>query len=220
MAHDRTRSRALHAEFAQRGDVLGWFDALYREAAGDPARVPWADLAQNPYLADWHRRTPIHIHGRLCLVVGCGLGDDAEYLASAGGKVTAFDLSDTAVRWCHRRFPASPVSYLNADLLAPPKEWMRRFEFIFEANTLQSLPAELRREGMERIAGFLAPNGHLLVVCRGRECDEVAEGPPWPLARTELDVFTRFGLVETSFADVIDERDDARRFVVEYVRRA
>lgn len=215
-SRDRTRSRALQAEFAKRGDSLGWFDALYREAAGDPMHVPWADLAPNPYLEAWHERHPDAIRTRRCLVVGCGLGDDAEYLAGQGGHVTAFDLSDTAVQWCHRRFPGSAATYLTANLLEPPSEWTRHFQVIFEANTLQSLPADLRVIGMQRIAEFLAPGGRLLVVCRGREPDDPIEGPPWPLERAELDAFVESGLAEASFADVVDRRDDARRFVIEY----
>src|SRR5580765_738118 len=213
---DRTRARALQAEFAERGDPLGWFDALYREAAGDSSRVPWADRGPNPYLEAWHNRVPDGIRGRKCLVVGCGLGDDAEYMAAQGGQVTAFDLSETAIEWCRRRFPNSTATYLTANLVTPPAEWTRQFDLIFEANTLQAMPAELRVQGMERIAQFLKPGGRLLVVCRGREPDDPCEGPPWPLVRTELDAFTEFGLAEASFADVVDPRDDARRFVLEY----
>jgi SAM-dependent methyltransferase len=159
---------------------------------------------------------PDAIRGRQCLVVGCGLGDDAEYMAEQGGHVTAFDLSETAIQWCHRRFPQSDVRYVAANLLAPPAEWTRHFDVIFEANTLQAMPADLRVAGMRCIAQFLKPGGRLLVVCRGREPDDPLEGPPWPLVRTELDAFTESGLAEASFADVVDARDDARRFVIEY----
>lgn len=37
------------------------------------------------------------------VVIGCGLGDDAEYLASMGYEVTAFDISPTAIAMCHTR---------------------------------------------------------------------------------------------------------------------
>jgi SAM-dependent methyltransferase len=222
MARDRTRSRALAADHARQGDGLGWFEALYREAAGDPGAIPWADLAPNPLLVAYHAQHPRigeAFAGRTCLVIGCGLGDDAEYLAASGGRVTAFDLSETAVRWCERRFPKSAVSYLAANLLAPPEEWARRFDFVFEANTLQALPAELRPRAIECGAGFVAPGGTLLVVCRGREPDEIVEGPPWPLVREEVEAFGRLGLREVSFQDLIVDGDPpVRRFAAEFQR--
>lgn len=222
MARDRTRSRALHAEHARRGDGLGWFDALYREAGGDASAIPWADLAPNPLLVAFHADHPdiaAAFRGRPCLVVGCGLGDDAEYLAGAGGRVTAFDLSETAVRWCQRRFPGSRAAYDVANLLSPPAEWARRFEFVFEANTLQALPADLRARAIACVAGFVAPGGTLLVVCRGREPDEPMEGPPWPLVREEVEAFSRLGLREVSYQDLIVDGDPpVRRFVAEFQR--
>lgn len=40
-------------------DPLGWFDALYREAHGDPSAIPWADRADNPLFVAWRERTEI-----------------------------------------------------------------------------------------------------------------------------------------------------------------
>ena len=214
MEKDRTRMRELQSEHANRGDGLGWFEALYREANGDTSVIPWADRGPNPLLVNWHRRTGTNFGRRACLVVGCGLGDDAEYLAAAGGQVTAFDLSESAIAWCRRRFPASQVSYMAANLLALPADFTRRFEFIFEANTLQAMPAPLRAPAIERIAQCCASGGTVLVVCRGRDRDQIVEGPPWPLAHEDLAGFTRAGLRETSFEDVMD--GDVRRFVVAY----
>jgi len=37
----RARARELAAEFASRGDNLGWFEAFYREAGGDSEKIPW-----------------------------------------------------------------------------------------------------------------------------------------------------------------------------------
>ena len=47
---DRTRLRQLQAEYESRGDALGWFEALYREAAGNTATIPWADRGPSPHL--------------------------------------------------------------------------------------------------------------------------------------------------------------------------
>ena len=206
--------RELQAEYERRGDAVGWFDALYREGLDDPDLIPWARMAPRPELEAWHARTRRDFHGRTCLVVGCGLGDDAEFLAKAGGTVTAFDIAPTAVDWCQRRFPRSSVSYVAADLLRPPASWLRHFDFVFECNTLQTMRAEMRARAMASLAALLAPGGRLLVICRGREPEEPLDELPWPLTRADLAAFDGLGLVEASFDDVVTE--DVRRFVVEY----
>ena len=47
---------------------------------------------------------------------------------------------------------------------------------------------------MAYLAGFVAPGGRLLVICRGREPAEDAGAMPWPLTRAELDRFAGEGL--------------------------
>ncbi len=214
MEPDRTRLRELQAEFERRGDSVGWFDALYQEGLANPDLIPWARMAPRPELEAWHQRADRDLQGRTCLVVGCGLGDDAEYLAQAGGRVTAFDIAPTAVAWCQRRFPESSVSYVVADLLNPPEAWRRHFDFILECNTLQTMRADARARAMTSLASLVAPGGRLLVICRGREPEEPLGELPWPLTRAEVGAFAAHGLREAAFEEVIT--DDVRRFVVEF----
>jgi SAM-dependent methyltransferase len=201
----RARARELSAAFAAAGDALGWFEAFYREAREGRTTVPWADLAPNTILFEWHAQSGFDFRGKRCLTVGCGLGDDAEYLALHGGRVVAFDISPTVVAWCRERFPSSSVEYMAADLLAPPPEWVRHFDFVFEANTLQVLPAELRPRALKHLAGFLAAHGTLLLVCRGRDESDPPGIMPWPLTREELLI----GLGISQF-DAFEEHHDAR----------
>jgi SAM-dependent methyltransferase len=182
----RARAQELCAQYASAGDALGWFEAFYLEAREGRTTVPWADLAPNTHLLEWHAQTGVDFRDKRCLTVGCGLGDDAEYLAQHGGRVVAFDIARTAVAWCQERFPASPVEYVAADLLAPPPAWAQEFDFVFEANTLQVLPADLRPVALRHLAGFLRPHGTLLLVCRGREASDPPGSMPWPLTREEL----------------------------------
>ena len=86
-------------------------------------------------------------------------------------------------------------------LLAPPTAWAQQFDFVFEANTLQVLPAELRPRALKHLARFLAPHGTLLVVCRGRDASDPPGAMPWPLTRDEL----RAGLGIVDF-DSFEER--------------
>jgi SAM-dependent methyltransferase len=215
----RERTRQLQSEFSARHDPFGWFDALYREANGDASAIPWADLQDNPLFVEWRDRRQFDLRSRSSLVVGCGLGDDAEAVAASGGRVTAFDLSPTAIDWCRRRFPKSSVRYLSDDLFNLPTDWHRAFDFVLEINTLQALPVELRSRAIACVADLVKPGGTLLVICRGREANEPGVGPPWPLVVTELDAFDRAGLTRVSLDDRVDRQDPSvRRFVVEFSR--
>ena len=78
-------------------------------------------------------------------MVGCGLGDDAEYVSRFGYDTVAFDISESAVRLAQERFPGSTVHYRAADLLAPPAEWRHAFDLVVEIMTVQALPEHLHR---------------------------------------------------------------------------
>src|SRR6266478_2999634 len=169
---DRTRARQLASEFIRKGDPMGWFETLYQEGEAGKSIVPWANLSPNAYLLDFWEAHPQPTAGKTALTIGSGLGDDAEQLAAWGFRTTAFDISETAIRASRKRFPTTTVEYFAANLLEPPFTWRRTFHFVFEANTLQVLPAALRSRAIENLAGFLWPRGLLLVVARGREPSE------------------------------------------------
>jgi 2-polyprenyl-3-methyl-5-hydroxy-6-metoxy-1,4-benzoquinol methylase len=204
---DRTRARQLAAEFNRKGDPTGWFEPLYQEGEACKSSVPWANLCPSPFLLDFWKTHPQPTTEKKALTIGCGLGDDAEQLAAWGFHTTAFDISETAIRASRKRFPGTTVEYCAANLLEPPSNWHRTFDFVFEANTLQVLPANLRLRAIEKLAGFLCPGGLLLVIARGREPSDPEGQMPWPLVRTELSAFTAVGLEELSFEDLINAED-------------
>jgi SAM-dependent methyltransferase len=215
----RERVIALQREFAEKGDPTGWFEALYREVDGDNERIPWADLEPNKYLVEWLLREKPDPAGKKAIVVGCGLGDDAEKLAKYGFDVTAFDISPTAIEWAKRITPDSKVDYVVADLFEMPAEWHGAFDFVLEIYTIQPLPLELRPKVIEKIAGLVKTDGEILVICRGRDDDELAEEMPFPLSRKDLREFGKHGLTEVSFEDIEDhEIDPPRRFRALYRR--
>ena len=193
------------------------FEELYASVGGDLDQVPWARLGPNPMLAEWLDRRRI-TPGARALVVACGLGDDAEELSRRGCAVTAFDLSKTAISWCHRRFPDTSVDYQVADLLELPGEWVHRYDIVVEINTIQSLPLELRRDTVRAIAGTVAPGGALFVRCFGRATGEPAGSRPWPVSREELAVFEEEGLREAEFAEDLPEPTRHRCFRLTYER--
>lgn len=220
----RTEARQTAAtrlkSFFAKGDGQGWFDEVYQSAAGDPARVMWADLEPHPGLAEWIGRSGNLYEGQ-ALDVGCGLGDNAEALGQLGYEVTAFDLSPTAIEWAKKRFPGSPVTYVAADLFDAPEAWAGAFDLVHETYTLQALMpgTGLRERAPGCLARFLKPGGRLLVIARCRPEGEVPEGPPWPLARSELDAFTEAGLKLMNFQEfVLREDTETLHYRVEYVR--
>lgn len=89
---DRTRARELAAEFIRKADPTGWFEALYKEGEAGKSIVPWAGGQMNPHLIEFWRARPQNTVGKSALVIGCGLGDDAEQLAECGYRTTAFDI--------------------------------------------------------------------------------------------------------------------------------
>jgi SAM-dependent methyltransferase len=215
---DRATARELAQRYVADGDPLGWFEVLYATSQSEPSSIPWADLVPNRNLISWLEQQTAPGSGRKALKIGCGLGDHAEELSRRGFDTTAFDISSTAIRWCRRRFPESAVSYVEADLLEPPSEWVRGFDFVLESYTLQVMPSELRSEAMRRVADFVAPGGRLLVITRGREPDEPEGTMPWPLTRQELEAFTEAGLTELQLEDYMDdESPPVRRLRVTYV---
>jgi SAM-dependent methyltransferase len=220
-----TKSRTLVTEIStaaySQGDYTGWFETLYAEAQGNIDVIPWAERGVNVWLQEWIETTQLNLLDRQVLVVGCGLGDDAEYLAKLGAKVTAFDLSPTAIEWCHQRFPDSQVNYQVTDLFIAPTDWHHKFDLVIEIYTIQAIPASIRAQAIDCIGNFVAPNGKLLVVCRGRNSeDPVRDLPPFALTQSELNRFTDSGLTQGSIEDFIDtlESGSPRRFRIVYQR--
>lgn len=204
-------------QYIQQGQPGGWFDAIYANANGDGSAVPWASLKSSPDLVEWLDRQQIEGQGQKALVVGCGLGDDAEELASRGFEVVAFDISPTAIAWCRRRFPTSAVTYQVADLFDLPQAWQAAFDFVLEYYTIQALPPEIYEQTMEAVARHVAPGGTLLVICLGREAQVKVGGPPWPLSKAMLDSFQKFGLIEIEFEEYAHRPETpVRRFRVQY----
>jgi SAM-dependent methyltransferase len=212
---DRRIAREMARTSLERGDPVGWFDELYRLGEKDPGAVPWSGDQPNPHLVRWASSRPPPRPGSPALVVGCGFGHDAEWLAGRGYAVTAFDVSPTVIATARRENPATHVEYRVANALEPPKEWARRFDLVFEGYTLQVLPPLARAQALAGIAGCVG--GTLLIVARGRDDGDPPGELPWPLTRREIDRVTQLrpDLAEHSFEDFEDDEvPPVRRFRV------
>jgi 2-polyprenyl-3-methyl-5-hydroxy-6-metoxy-1,4-benzoquinol methylase len=182
------RARQLSAEFVANGDPTGWFERLYEEGQAGEAVVPWIQGVPNEILVEWAREQQPGT-GRTALVVGCGTGEDAEYLASRGFAVTAFDIAPTAIAAARERYPQSAVDYQVADLTALPGAWSGAFDLVVEIYTLQPLYGEIRAKALAAVHEPVAPGGTLLVISFATTEDNPARDPkmmPWPLTHAEI----------------------------------
>jgi SAM-dependent methyltransferase len=222
MDNHRATARQLAQVAIAAGRPLDWFEQLYAKARSDGVSIPWADYTPNPNLIELFQQLDGHVSlGRRALKVGCGLGDDAEWLAGRGFDVTAFDISPTAISECGNRFPDSKVTYVACDLFQSPDNWLGAFDLVLESYTLQVLPPELRAKALKQISGFVSLGGYLLLIARLREESEPTGSMPWPLVRREIEILTSQGFVEKHAEDYLDgEHPPVRRFRGCYQREA
>jgi SAM-dependent methyltransferase len=184
----------MAAESIAAGDPTGWFEQLYAAAEAGDTAVPWDLRAPSRYLTQWATDRGLRGAGRSAVVVGCGLGDDAEFIAGLGFQTTAFDISPTAIAAARRRFPDSLVQYESADLLDSPAAWHQAFDLVVESLILQALPDPPRRSAIAALAELVAPGGTLITIARAREPGQQVQGPPWALTRAEIDALADSGL--------------------------
>ncbi len=186
-------ARAIASQ-ASEADPTGWFERLYVSARSGEAIVPWDREGPFPLLTDWTAEQSLDGDGRSAVVVGCGLGDDAEHLSGLGFATTAFDVSPTAIASAGQRYPDSRVGFTTADLLALPAGWSGAFDFVFENRTVQSLPISLHQQAIASVRSLVAPGGTVLVIASAREEGGHVSGPPWPLTPSEIEAFGSHGL--------------------------
>jgi SAM-dependent methyltransferase len=172
-------------------------------------------------LVSWLEREMPRGAGKCCIVVGCGLGDDAELLARHGYSVVAFDIASTAIEWAKSRFPSTRVDYRVIDLFELPDDIRGSGDLVFESYTVQALPSSHRSRATEAIASLVSPRGQMLLLARGQDADEIApHRPPYPLTIGDVQMFERHGLRCVSFEDVLDdESPPVRRFRALFERR-
>ncbi len=214
--------KSLATESIAQNNPTGWFETLYSEAKGDSNLVPWAKNQAHPYLQDWLKKNSICGDNRTALVIGCGLGDDAEILASLGYQVTAFDISPTAIDWCQKRFPNSSVNYVVGDLLAANLSWQNKFDLVYECRDIQALPIAIRSQVIQAVASCVANSGTLLIITRYRKDDRIlTQNPPWALSESELSQFLQLGFQEIqrdSFLEGNEIKIEQLRIEYKYMR--
>ena len=197
-----------------------WFEPLYSGSNTDGEGVPWANMKTHPSFTVWLSRNPLNGVGKSALVVGCGMGDDAIELEHLGFHVTAFDVSETAIKYCKERFSHSKVAFEQADLMEFQFQWRQKFDFVLEIYTMQSLPPKYENELIENISNFVAPGGQLLVIADvDRNERSFENGPPWLLTPEHIDSFVSCGLrVQRKVVEKQPLNDSVDIYVTTFVR--
>lgn len=188
-------------------DPTAIFHEMYGAAVRGGPGLPWDREGPHPLLEPWAR--DLDGAGRRALVVGSGLGTDAEFIAGRGFRVVGFDVSPTAIDMARERFPDSVVDYRVANLLDLPGEWTHAFDLVVEIYTVQSMPIAHHAHATASIARTVADGGTLLVIATGRRNpDVIPDGPPFPLTRAEVEAFATGGLQAEHVEAITDPGGD------------
>jgi SAM-dependent methyltransferase len=143
------------------------FDSMYQgrsslaELYGD--LTPWEIGEPQPSVIE------IAESGQLAgevLDAGCGLGDNAFFLARQGFRVTGFDAAPTAVKRATERAAAMGIdaSFVVADALELT-DFYGRFTTVVDSALYHCLDEESRRRYLAEVRQVLRPGGRLHLVC-------------------------------------------------------
>lgn len=166
---------------ASASDPEEFWEARYRSTRGENGRV-WSGRVNEAVAREVAGLAP-----GTALELGCGEGGDALWLASRGWRVTAVDISATALAVgaaeATRAGLADRIDWVQADL----STWQPPSQFALVTSAFLHSPVELPREVvLRRAATAVAPGGQLLVVGHGATPPGSAldhhqhDGPPLP----------------------------------------
>ena len=208
MDEAREKMLEIYSASENSNDPLSWFEELYCSSRRDRRLIPWDWMEPHPFLVEW---TEENQHTGRALVVGSGLGEDAAFLYEKGWKVTAFDVSESAVEWASQLHKGKEIDWLVGDLVQPEQSWKEAFDLVLEVHILQAIPEEIRNSAYRNLSPLLKRNG--LLMCIGRLAnglEEQNDAPPWPLSRDFIHQIGE-GLSEVEFhTAVVPNKEEIR----------
>jgi SAM-dependent methyltransferase len=202
------------------------FDALYRgesPAEGVPAMTPppWDTKAPKESVVGW--QTAGLVRGTV-LDIGCGLGDNAIYLARQGHSVTGLDISPTALVTAERRAADAgvDVTFAVADA-AKLDGYTDAFDTVIDSGMFHCLDEDGKRRYAAALHRATRSGARLLLSCFS-DADSDDEDWPRPVVseQTLRNVFGEAGWDVTSIEPTTVQRPDRPKmafFLVEARRR-
>ena len=177
------------------------FDALYRgESPGKGiapmTTPPWDTKAPSESVIVW--QTGGWVHGDV-LDIGCGLGDNAVYLAKNGHTVTGLDISPTALITAERRAKDAGVEVKFAVADSTKLDgYTDAFDTVIDSGMFHCLDDDGRRSYAAAVHRATRPGATLLLSCFS-DANPVGKEPrPAVSGETLRDVLGRAGWDITS----------------------
>jgi 2-polyprenyl-3-methyl-5-hydroxy-6-metoxy-1,4-benzoquinol methylase len=149
------------------------WEELYR--GQEVESMPWFHSGLDADLAA--ALTNLNIREGRALDLGTGPGTQAVALAGLGFKVTATDLSATAVRKADKLAgdKGVEVAFMQDDVLK--SRVTGEFDFVFDRGCFHVLPPDKRPRYVRIVEGFIKPGGYLFLKCMSHLEADMEDGP-------------------------------------------
>ena len=175
----------------QQREFPDW-EKLYQEQ--NVESMPWFNANLDPDLDQALTKLNLHTTST-ALDLGTGPGTQAMALAQRGFKVTATDLSSTAIEKAQAlaKEKALDISWRQDDILNSNID--QTFDFVFDRGCFHVLPPEHRPDYVRVVDSLIKPNGYLFLKCFSHL--ETREGGPYRFTPEEIkEIFgSRFNVI-------------------------